>query len=32
MVEGELYDKVKAEDSLWSIEDGMKLIITFEKA
>lgn len=30
-MEGELYDKIKVEDSIWSIEDEEKLIITLEK-
>lgn len=31
IVEGELYDKVKPEESVWDIEDNEKLIITLEK-
>ena len=32
MLEGELYDKIKVEESLWSIEDEEKIILTLEKA
>ena len=30
-MEGEFYDKIKVEDSIWSIEDEEKLILTLEK-
>ena len=32
IVDGELCEKVKAEDSFWTIEDSEYLNITFEKA
>lgn len=32
ILEGELYDRIKVEDSLWSIEDEERLILTLEKA
>jgi len=32
IIEGELCEKVKVDDSLWSIEDGRYLNINFEKA
>ena len=31
IVEGELYDKIKPEESIWNIEDNEKLILTLEK-
>ncbi len=30
-MQGELYDKIKVDDSIWSIEDEEKLILTLEK-
>lgn len=30
-MEGEFYDKIKVEDSIWSIEDEEKLLLTLEK-
>ncbi len=30
-MEGEFYDKIKVEDSIWSIEDEEKLMLTLEK-
>ncbi len=32
ILNGELYSKVKVDDSLWSIEDGNQLLLTLEKA
>lgn len=32
ILEGEFYHSIKVDDSLWSIEDGVKLNITLEKA
>ncbi len=32
ILEGELYDKIKVEDSIWSIEDEERLVLTLEKA
>lgn len=32
LVEGELYDKIKVEDSIWSLEDEQRIILTLEKA
>ena len=32
LLEGEFYDKIKVDESSWSIEDGNKLIFLFEKA
>ena len=31
IVEGELYDRIKTEESIWSLEDNEKLILTLEK-
>jgi hypothetical protein len=31
-MEGELYDRVKVDDSTWSIEDQRQLLVTLEKA
>lgn len=31
MIDGKLYDKIKVDDSMWTIEDGTKLILTMEK-
>jgi hypothetical protein len=30
-INGKLYDRVKCEDSTWSIEDGKRLVIHLEK-
>lgn len=32
ILDGDLYDKIKVEDSIWSIEDGERVILTLEKA
>ena len=32
LVEGELFEKIKAEESYWSLEDNKFINITFEKA
>mmetsp|Transcript_1182 Transcript_1182/g.2164 ORF Transcript_1182/g.2164 Transcript_1182/m.2164 type:complete len:196 (-) Transcript_1182:43-630(-) len=32
LIDGELAEKVKVEDSFWSVEDNQFIIITFEKA
>lgn len=32
LINGELFEKIHAEDSFWSIEDGNKLILTLAKA
>ena len=32
IVEGKLFDRIKATDSMWTIEDGNTLVITMEKA
>lgn len=32
ILDGELYEKIKVEDSMWSIEDNKYLNINFEKA
>lgn len=32
IMDGELCERIKVEDSFWSIEDGKWLTITFEKA
>jgi hypothetical protein len=32
LIEGELHYPIKVEDSIWSIEDGKKLILTLDKA
>ena len=31
LLEGELFEKVKVEDSLWSVEDSKSLILNLEK-
>ena len=31
IIEGELYDKVKAEDSIWTIEENKLLLLNLEK-
>ena len=31
LIEGEFYDKIKVEDSTWTIEEGEKLILNLEK-
>lgn len=32
ILDGALYDKIKVEDSIWSIEDEERVILTLEKA
>ena len=32
IIDGELYEKIKVEDSYWSVEDNKYLNINFEKA
>ena len=32
LINGTLYERVKVEDSIWSLEDNSKVIITLEKA
>ena len=32
LLEGETFDRIKVEDSMWSLEDNEKLILTLEKA
>lgn len=32
LIEGKLYDRIKADDSTWNLEDNVKLILTLEKA
>lgn len=32
LIEGELYDRIKADDSSWTLEDGNKLVLNLEKA
>jgi hypothetical protein len=32
LLEGEFYDSIKVEDSTWSIEEGLRLILNLEKA
>lgn len=31
LVEGDLFEKIKVEDSFWSIEDNKYLVLTLEK-
>ena len=32
ILDGDIYDKIKVEDSIWSIEDEERVILTLEKA